>query len=183
MSQCAHMHAGERCYRLAVAHGFCDEHVSVVAPTDVTDIDEPCKRVDLAGCDTGLTEAVRSALATRDATIAELRAEVARLENCSDRLLSTIEKAGAAEDDLRAELKAWREAVPKCAHIRDLHTNPRSCDRPATKGPQDSDGDDYFGDLWCDEHAPTDRDIEDCNWLEDLPWADLLRSAAEREGG
>lgn len=68
--------------------------------------------------------------------------------------------------------------LPKCIHVQDLETNPRSCDRVATKGPQDVE-DNFFDDLWCDEHAPTDRDIEDCNWLEDLPWADHAREHGE----
>lgn len=79
----------------------------------------------------------------------------------------------------------WRErylgllaCMPRCVHVQDLNTNPRSCPRVATKGPQDAE-DGFFCDLWCDEHAPTDRDIEDCDWLEDLPWADEARQHGE----
>jgi hypothetical protein len=94
-----------------------------------------------------------------------------------------------AEDAAQAELGATRvqlrrlvEALPRCVHVQDLHTNPRSCPRAATKGPQDQD-DRFLGDLWCDEHAPTDRDIRDCDWLEDLPWGDVIRELAGGEGG
>jgi hypothetical protein len=83
------------------------------------------------------------------------------------------------------EAVVWRDRylglvalLPRCVHIQDLETNARSCPRVATKGPQDAE-EDFFGDLWCDEHAPTDRDIEDCNWLEDLPWAYQAREHGE----
>lgn len=80
---------------------------------------------------------------------------------------------------------AWRDRylelvalLPGCVHIQDFPKNPRGCVRPATKGPQDPE-ENWFGDLWCDEHAPTNRDIEDCDWLEDLPWADHARKHGE----
>lgn len=138
-----------------------------------------------------LFHAARESVALRG-EVAKLRKEAAEVDECLRQGLvgqrnTHLRRADLAEAQnvalleenamLRARASEWLAAMPRCAHVRDLETNARSCPRRATKGPQDPT-ENVFGDVWCDEHAPTDRDTEDCDWLEDLPWGDLVRTAA-----
>jgi hypothetical protein len=73
--------------------------------------------------------------------------------------------------ELRAEVSAWREAMPDC-------TEGANCTRKATQvaGPNA----DYYS---CDDPACLTAYPHSVAPFKDLPWADLVRKADGRKGG